>query len=106
MSSRIADDTLSMDYFRRLHLFRRGNLLIIVGAVLSIALAATTLSGRNELAVILPLILIVFTVGTVFSSIVWRCPSCSRPFTRAHRKCYCEHCGIQFSFSPPHTTPK
>jgi hypothetical protein len=105
MSSRIADDSLSAEYFRRLRLHTRGTLCIMAGAALGLVLVMF-LSGPVQLIVAFHLVIIVFAVGLFFSSKVWRCPSCSQSFKRAHRKCYCEHCGIQFSFTPPPTTPK
>jgi len=101
MPLQIADDALSMEYYRRLQSYHRGTTLIIVGAFVSLALPAVTLADRYALAVDLPLLLVIFAVGAVFASKVWRCPACSRPFTRAHRNRCCEHCGMQFSLTPP-----
>lgn len=96
MESKIADDTLSSDYHRRTRLYRRVNWLIIAGAIAVVVWTVSLLSESQQLAVLLPLALVTFTIVEVFSSVVWRCPSCRIPFTRAHRGCACEHCGIQF----------
>ncbi len=96
MLDRRADDKLTAEYWRRSRSARRGAFVIFAGGCLLIGVVQAIVPERYLLGMVLPLVPIIFTVAFLQELAVWRCPSCGRPFTRAHRAPICEHCRMEF----------